>query len=457
MKKLRFIAFFVTLTILCCSLSSLGAFAAYDVDFEVASKGAYLVNTDTNTVVYEKNKDEKLYPASLTKIMTTLLALETISDLENTVITAPAYVYNEFAGLSVSNADIKQREEVRAIDLLYATMLPSACEAASIVADYISGGSIPKFVEQMNQKAKELGAVNTHFVNAHGLHDPEQYTTPYDMYLIVKHALTIPKFEEISTTVSYEMPATNKHASPRTIVHTNSMTSKVRGGPLYYYQYVKGIKTGTTPEAGSNLVSMASKDGYNYLLVTMGAPLLDENGNKYNRTFSYLDAKNLYEWAFNTFKLKTIVQSGQTFGEMKIKLSSKQDFVTLKANKDVNLLLPNNVDQTNLLFEKTLYENVNAPINAEQTLGTMDIKLKNETIATIDLVASESVGRNPVLYAWDLIKRFFKSFWVKLISILLLIIIILYIVYAVLYNKKRRNKNKISKRYKSPYSNYHNR
>lgn len=411
--------------------------AAYKLPFEPNSKAIYMVNTDTDTVVYEKNAHETIIPASLTKIMTAIIAIEKVPDLEGTVVTAPAYLYDEFYGLNVSTADIRQGEQVRMIDLLYAMMLQSACEASSIIADYIGEGSIAQFVDMMNQKAKEIGAKNTVFKNPHGLYADGQVTTAYDLYLITKYALQLPIFEKIATTATYQMPATNKHSQPRYVIHTNLMLSKSRGGS-YYYPYAKGIKTGSLPEVGKNLISMASKDGYNYLLITLGAPDKDENGKPLGKNGAFEDAINLYKWAFSSFKQQTIINEGEVIDEVKVALSSQQDYVSLLAKNEVTALLPKDVDVTAIQKITTLAQNVRAPIKKGDVLGKVDLKLNDEVIETVDLVAYQDLDRDIWLYSLDLVKRFLKNTVVQILLGVLLILILIYLVLKARYRKIQR-------------------
>lgn len=433
----RVTAIVLTILVFITNFNFLAVEASYKLPFEPNSQSVYLVNTDTNTVVYEKDAHKKLSPASLTKIMTAIIALETVKDLEGTKIKAPAYLYDEFYQLNVSNADIRQGEEVRMIDLIYAMMLPSACEASSIIADYLGSGNITEFVEMMNKKAKEIGAKDTVFKNPHGLHNEAQITTAYDMYLITKYALSIPIFEKIATTSSYQMPATNKHSQPYLITHTNLMMSKVRGGDIYY-EFVKGIKTGSLPEVGKNLVSMASKDGYNYLLVTLGAPAVDDKGAPLSVNGAFADAKNLYKWAFSSFKQTTIVQEDEVVGETPVKLSSDQDYVTLTAKDSITALLPTDSDVTTIQKIKTFDKNVRAPIKKGDVLGKMDLKLNDNIIASVDLVASQDIDRSIWLYSFDVVKRFLSNILVKILLGILGLLIIMFAVMAARYRKISR-------------------
>lgn len=363
--------------------------ASYKVSFKIFSGAAYLINLDTNTVLYEKDADVQMYPASMTKVMTALVAIENVPDLENTIVTAPSYIFDEFVGVNISNADIRHGEEVRMIDLLYALILPSACEAGSIIADYVGGGSIDKFIDMMNAKAKELGANDTNFGNAHGLFHEAQVTTCRDMALIAKAAMDIPIFEKIASTSSYLMPTTNKHSEERYITHTNYMMSPTRGGS-YYYPDVIGIKTGYIGEVGRNLVSMASRNGYNYLIVTMGASLTDDNGNYYvsgtNKAFE--DHIALYDWAFDSFETQVILKKGDILEEVPVTFGTEQDFVTLVAARDVTALLPINAEASTILKEPImLAEEVIAPVQQGAVLGKLELKVQNESFAIVDLLA----------------------------------------------------------------------
>lgn len=436
-KKIISIA--IIITIFMSFFNGFSVKASYKLPFEVNSDAVYLVNTDTGTVVYEKNADKKIYPASLTKIMTAIIAIETIPDLEGTVITAPAYLYDEFYGMNVSNADIKQFEEVRMLDLLYAMMLQSACEASSIIADHIGDGNISDFVDLMNKKAQEIGATDTVFKNPHGLFDEGQVTTAKDMYLITKYALTLPIFEKISTTATYSMPATNKHSEPRFVIHTNLMLSKSRGGE-YYYENIKGIKTGSLPEVGRNLISMASFDGYNYLLITMGAPTADAKGVALPYNGSYLDAKKLYKWAFSSFSLEKVLEVDQDIAEVPVALSAGQDYITLISKNDVTQLIPNDVDTTTIQKVKTLAKDVKAPVKKGDVLGKLDLKLKDEVIATVDLVASQDIDRSEYLYVLDITKRFLSTPFVRSMLIILGLLILIYLVLRARYKKIKRMK-----------------
>jgi D-alanyl-D-alanine carboxypeptidase (penicillin-binding protein 5/6) len=231
--------------------------------------------------------------------MTYIVSVENIEDVENTRVEIKQDVIDLLSGTgsSMSGLDYKIGEKVKVIDLLYCLMVSSGNDAALVLADYIGGGDISLFVNAMNEKAKELKLENTHFMNPHGLHDDNHYTTPRDMYTLTKHALKNETFKEITSTPRYIVSATNM-SGERRLTTTNYLQNTTTN---YYYQYAKGVKTGFTDEAGRCLVSTASYNGYNYMCIVMGCP------GKSNRHFA--DSKALYRWAFNNFSFKEIAKS----------------------------------------------------------------------------------------------------------------------------------------------------
>ncbi|HIZ55810.1 MAG TPA: D-alanyl-D-alanine carboxypeptidase [Firmicutes bacterium] len=407
------------------------AAALYRPAFEIQSSAAVLVNMDTDTIIYEKNPDKQQYPASLTKIMTAIIALEEIEDLD-TVITMPRYIYDELFLGGASNAGINAGEEISIRDLLYALMVRSAGEAASALADYVGGGDIATFVQMMNDKAKEIGAVNTHFTNAHGLHDPDQVTTAYDMYLITKYALTVPYFQEIATAVSYDLRG-------QTIYHTCSLLQK---SSQYYYPYAKGIKTGYTDEAGRNLVSMATKDGYNYLLITMGAPVYFPTGEMIQDNYSYTDAASLYDWAFSTFEFMQIADEGESVTEVPVTLSWDKDYTLLTPEKSISALLPNYVDRSAIQRELTVPESLEAPIEAGQVVGSMDLLVSGEVIGTVNLITEESIEQSKLLYIGAQIQEVVRTWWFRLILGILIFLVLAYIALMILHNRRKKKRNR---------------
>ncbi len=257
-----------------------------DSSWNIQSQYALLVNRETGRVLYQRKANQKMYPASLTKIMTVLVAIEKLDEEEMTVISDFTDLYESGAAL----AGFLPGETVRAIDLLYGTMLSSGAEAAESLAQNICG-SVDKFVVLMNKKARELGMNQTHFENVTGLHEKGHYTTARDMTILLNAALSNQLFKQIFTTIQYEMPSTTNH--PSGLFMMSRMFSKLSTSIFKGGQFLGG-KTGYTEEAGLCLASLASDGENEYILVTAGAP-----GGPQTEQTNISDAINLYERFFN--------------------------------------------------------------------------------------------------------------------------------------------------------------
>lgn len=248
------------------------------------SSNAILIRLEDDTVLMEKNSDEKIYPASLTKMMTAIVAIENLPDLNEKI----ELTWSMFEGLYLANASMagfKAGEKVRAIDLLYGVMLPSGAESCIALAEYIAG-SEQDFVKLMNQKAKELGMKNTHFENTTGLHHDKHYTTVKDLAVLLSYALENDTFREIFTSSSYFVPPTNKH--PEGITFYSTLYEKL-GNQNILGGEILGGKTGYTDKAGLCLASLAKVDEQEYILITAGA-----KGNHYSEQYNITDAIAVY-------------------------------------------------------------------------------------------------------------------------------------------------------------------
>ncbi len=251
---------------------------------ELNSPYAILVRLDDGKVVFESQSEERTYPASLTKMMTAIVAIENIPNLQSEV-TIPEEIFQNLYEANASMAGFSPGETVPAIDLLYGAMLPSGAEASYGLA-VIVAGSEDAFVEMMNEKAAELGMNRTHFVNVEGLHDENHYTTAKDMAILMKYALNNEIFREIITTESYTTSPTSYHPDGIQFYSTvlaRIETTDFNGGRIL------GGKTGYTPEAGLCLASLAQKNGQEYILITMGAP-----GDHQTEQFHFINALNVF-------------------------------------------------------------------------------------------------------------------------------------------------------------------
>ncbi len=455
MRNMRkFYITFVSIMAIAIILPSFTAFASFKPPDEPNSEALYMVNigSDFDTPILEINKDEKRQPASLVKIMTAILLLEHSEEigkpLEDITVTVESFLFDDFYDsngyyIYPSTADFQSGEVVDMKDVIYGLLLNSACEAANIIANYVGEGDISSFVDMMNAKAKEIGAVNTNFMNPHGLHDDNQYSTAYDIYLITKYAMDLPGFMEIATTARYELKATNKHSEPRMALHTNLMLDKQRGGPGVYYEHVKGIKTGTLDAAGRCLVSTGSKDGYNYLIVTMGAPIYDKDGNKLAVNLSYTDHRKFYEWAFNTFRQTKIVTQNEDIMSFPVEQSAGNDYVNCRPEVDFSTLLPSTLDKSSVQIIKPPADPITAPITKGDVLGSIELRLNDETLTVINLIAAEDVERSELAFYLDKAKDIIASPIFKLVVILIAILLFAYLIMFIKINKKKKASKRI--------------
>lgn len=254
------------------------------VNLDIYSKSAIVKDIQNNKVLASKNAEERIYPASMTKILTALIAVEEISDLDEKIIIPVDEVLVEYKR-GASMAGFRPGEEVSARDLLYGLMLPSGAECCTALACKISG-SEEAFAEKMNQRAKELGMLNSHFVNASGLHEEDHYTTVTDIMILLEQAIKNEIFYEIFTTPSYTTAPTASDPDGITFKSTmyeKKTTLEVTDGEIL------GGKTGFTNAAGLCLASLANVEGQEYILVTAGA-----DGNHNTEPFHVLDAENIY-------------------------------------------------------------------------------------------------------------------------------------------------------------------
>lgn len=413
--------------------------AEFDIGFETSCKSIYLENIDTGNVVYSKEPDARRYPASTTKIMTYIITAEHVSDFKNTYVTVKGSILHMLDGTGSSVAGIEEKEKLSVYQLLNCLMIPSGNDAALILADYIGEGDIDKFVEMMNKKAEELGCENTHFANPHGLNDPQHYTTVRDMAKITKYALTLPDFAEITNTVTSDCLGEDRY-----LVTTNYMIDSVRGGD-YYYDYAKGIKTGSTGnDSGYCLVSTAAKGGYTYLCVAYGAPYENEDGEAYDNG-AMIDSKKLYEWAFDNLSIKTIIDKNDLVKEIDLEFAWNKDKLQLSPSNSYSTILPDDVAVSSIDKTFDLPEKISAPVKEGDKIGTVTLSYANNELVTIDLVASESVDRSELLIAINAIKRIMTSKWFVIAVCVIGVLVFVYIIVIVVYRRKKKTQRPVKK------------
>ncbi len=402
---------------------------------------ALLVSPDSGMVLYSKNADQKRYPASTTKIMTALLTLENVSNLDETV-TSEAVDFENVTADS-SNAGILLGEQVTVRDLLYALMLPSANEAAYMLARHV-GGSWEQFVDMMNDRAAELGCTGTHFCNPCGLHEEDHYTTAYDLYLIAKEAMKDVTFRDIVSTVQHRMAKTNLHEE-RIIYTTNQLIFS--SFQPWSYANCLGIKTGHTSQAGNCFVGYAEYGDAKLFSVVLGCS--DSSKEYPSVAASFTDTKKLCQWGFENFTSKTLARQGEEVTYTKVKLSTDTNQLLLTAKADVVALLPKDLDVKALELVEDIPEEVKAPVKAGDPIGTATYRYNGTDYGTVELVALNDISRSTVLFYADKLSTFFQSMVFKILLLAAAAFFILHIFTHILFGgvRRRRNRRKMRSRY----------
>lgn len=412
-----------------CIVSLPAAALDYGCNVETRSGAVYLENLDTGAVILDKNADQKMYPASTTKIMTYVVVADSISDFDGTKVPIKQEV---FAGIdpesTVMGLSDHVGEECSIRDLLYGMMLPSGNDAALVLADYVGNG-ISGFVEKMNAKAAELGCTNTHFENPHGLYDANHYTTAKDLAKIAKYAATTQSFMEITNTVSYT-PA----GFSRPLHNTNYMLDSNEQGGKYYRSYVKGIKTGFLDEAGKCLVTTAEKDGSRYLCVALGAPYTYEEDVNY----AMLDSADLYDWAFENIAMQTVYGSAEVVKTVDVSGAKGDEKLNLIPESELSALLPKNYDKNLIKVEVDCGDSVDAPVQQGQVLGTATVHYDDLVVGTTNIVASKSVEAAPIAELTRNVGNWFSSHLVVIILVAVIFVALIVALIAISSAQKKK-------------------
>ena len=354
-----------------------------DSSIAKTAKGAFLYDMATETVLYAKNPDQKLYPASLTKVMTALVALEHIDDLDEMVTVSVSAVADMDPEATLAN--LVPGEEMSMENLLYCLMVESANDAGAVIAEYVAG-SHDAFAEMMNRKAAELGCTGTHFTNAHGLHDEEHYTTARDMAKIMMAALEHSTFVDIYSTPRYVVPETNLRGE-RILNSTNYLIANDIID-FYYEPLITGGKTGYTSAAGRCLVSTAESEGSDMKLVCviLGAEeYINEDGNiEYYGSFE--ETVDVVKYGLYKFTTAELYHRGQVVGQFDV--AGGENSVVGEPADSRRVLVRNDFKESDITFRtEVLNGGLNAPIAVGDKIGILRVWYKNVCIAQTDILS----------------------------------------------------------------------
>ena len=341
---------------------------------QIFAGGVMLMDACTHKVLYAKNAHEKLPMASTTKIMTAILAIET--GKLDALVTVPKEAY----GVEGSSMYLRLGEKISLRDLVYGLMLVSGNDAAVAIAINV-GGSIAGFAALMNEKAKELGAHNTHFVTPNGLHDAEHYTTAYDLALIASYAMQNETFREIVGTTYY-----------RTVTGEVTRTVKNKNKILWEYEGGNGVKTGYTMAAGKCLVFSAERNGVELVGVVLNCPDM------------FPAAKRLLDYGFETYKSEKLVAAGDVIARIRIN-GGRKNALAVAVKQDIIILVKDGDSTTVRTVVKLPQQQVQAPVKKGDSLGSLEIWEDGRILAETELVAAETI--EPSAFT-DYLERLFR-------------------------------------------------
>ena len=346
--------------------------SAYAEEPQVVGETAVLMDAETGQVLYEKNADQKMYPASTTKMLTAIIAVE-VGKLDEEVA-----VSDNADGTEGSSIWLRKGEKLTLEDLLYALMLNSANDAAVAIAEHLAG-SVDAFADIMNKTAAAYGAQNTHFTNPHGLPDENHYTTAYDLAVIARHALNNPTFAEIVQTKTKVIDRTQYVEPTMMLINHNRL--------LWLYDGAIGVKTGYTTEAQQCIVAAAQKDGRTLIAVVM----------KTQGQNIWTDAQRLLDYGFDNYQIQKLLSKGDVVDKIVPKYSEKE--ISLLAAQDVYYNFPTDY-QPDIQKKVELSVEPAAPLAKGVELGSVAIYDGTDLISNVKIVSSAAVERPLKTYWW---------------------------------------------------------
>ena len=436
MKKYPFLSLLLLIPMALSLLSPVSA--AGKEDLNLFCSYAVLLDANHGEILYDMGANQRAYPASITKVMTALLVMEAIEYGQlspDTVVTVNQSAVENIP-IEYVVGSFKPGETISIEELLYCMLLESDCDASNILAEAVDT-TVEDFVAHMNRKAGELGCHGTHFTNTYGLHNENHYSTAYDLALIMQAALEYDLFRTVIKTPSHKVPATNL-SGERFFYNKNALISN-----LYYEGYVYdkciGGKTGTTDDAGRCLVA-AAEDGDELLIsVVLGSGPMQVPGDERLKQGQFRESKRLLEFGFDNFHRVTITKDSEPVTTVKVTMSRQADEVNLKAQGSIVKTLPKSMDLDDIESRISLFaDEVEAPVEAGQVMGTMTLFYEDEVYGTLDLVAVTSVERSDLLYKKEQFFAFWQSSGVKLVLAVTFMLAGIVILRLLVFRKKRR-------------------
>lgn len=346
-------------------------------EFELSAKNAILYNLTDNFILYDKDSNEEVQIASLTKIMTAIVAIENINNLDEK-ITIKKEVFNNLEEYAQAGFKIGQETTYR--DLLYGVLLPSGADAVNALILNVTEKK-EEFIKLMNDKAQELGLEHTKFDNGIGMDSENNYSTAHDLAVLLNYAITNKEFYKIFTTKNYNIESLNLKLESTLLHYGKNIDTSI----------IKGAKSGFTDEAGVCLASITSKDNIDYLLIILGA-----SGN--DRANAIKDTIKLYDYYTKNFSHKIVTKENQELKKIDIKWGKKKTY-SIKSKKEISLYLNNDIDLNDIKKEYTGIEELNYKIKKGTKLGNVTLKYNNIVLNSSDVYLDEDISYyHPIIY-----------------------------------------------------------
>lgn len=407
----------------------------------VYADSALLVNLgsdiDRDVVLYAKAADEVRAPGAMMRFMVVAYTLhrleQTGMDIDAVTGAYTVEMFNNYvAGTGVPTANMKFGETWTLRDLLTIAFIQNASDAVTVLACTLDG-SVPAFIDGMNALANEIGCDYTHFSNLTGLDSLGQYTTPRDMYRIIRYAQRFSVFEDIVGNRQYTVKPI-AGGTERTMWSVNSMQ---QSSSVFYYSPLAFSRTGLSEHEGRTCASVARDSGYEYLVVVMSCPETNEAGES---GLHYRDTRTLFRWAFNKFEHATVLAKSEILASVKVRLAWNTDHINLVPAKEFSTVVESSLDPDQVIKKVTVYESeIEAPVTKGTVLGKVELIVNvDQKIGEVDLVAADELNRSWLLYAFSGLGGFFTSPWFWLGIGLLILLIVGYIILNVTYNRRRR-------------------
>ena len=429
----RLFALFLSLAVLfsCLSMTAGAMFDPSPV-YEVKAQSAYIVNTDTNIIVYDKDSQKQVPAGGLTKYMTVALVLANYADqLDNTFqmpFAISDYVHN------TDNADMRSGETFTYREAIYAMLTRNANEAAMGLAYSLSNGDLTGWVSQMNTLSQRIGTTGSTWTDACGI-DGGNVTTSVDMYLILRYLMSFDAFVEISSAPTFTMPAKEKHAKSFVLLSQNVALNKTSGGKFYRSAMQGGmcdVMAYKNDNGNQSYVSWANKNGSTYIFCVMQSPDTCDDYGYANRRPALYETTKLIDWVFDSFSIQAALDTDLALAEIPVRYSSETDTLQLYPNDNMMTLLPSSGDGSVTQKYFHLPEYVCAPIHQGDVVGTVELKLAGETIGVVDLIAGQDVSQNALLFTVAKIDEFFHSLYLKVVIVLSVLAAAIYLLWLLL-------------------------